>query len=98
MFNVTNIKDSDVILRFLWLKTTEPLIFWAQRMVAFPEEPNRKIFLKIVIKGKSLHFNIMCSEELMARLQEEGSQIKVLWYKDSRQVSLLSEKKKVVPE
>ena len=29
LFNVTDIRDSDVILEFLWLKTTEPLIFWA---------------------------------------------------------------------
>ena len=27
LFNITNIRDSDVILGFSWLKTTEPLIF-----------------------------------------------------------------------
>ena len=33
LFDVTNIRDSDVILKFSWLETTEPLIFWAQRTV-----------------------------------------------------------------
>ena len=34
----------------------------------------------------------------MVYFQEKGSQIKVLWCKDNRQVSLLSGIKKVVPE
>ena len=44
------------------------LIFWAQRMIAFPEEPSRKIFLLIVIKEKLLHFNTIYLGELMAHL------------------------------
>ena len=68
LFNITNIKDSNVILEFPWLETTESLIFWAQRTVAFPEKPNRKISLYIVIKGKSLHFNAISSGELMIYL------------------------------
>ena len=55
-----------------------PLIFWAQQIVAFPKEPNRKIFLLIILKGKSLHFNTIYPRELMARLQEEELQVKVL--------------------
>ena len=34
----------------------------------------------------------------MARLQEKESQIKVLWYKDNQQLSLLSGREKVIPE
>ena len=67
-----------MILRFLWLETTEPLIFWAQQTVVFPKEPNRRISLQIVIKGKLLHFNTIYSKELMAYLQEKESQVKVL--------------------
>ena len=55
-----------------------PLIFWAQQIVAFPEEPNRKIFLLIVIKKKLLHFNTIYSKELEAYLQKKRSQIKIL--------------------
>ena len=55
-----------------------PLIFWAQQIVVFPEEPSRKIPLLIIIKEKSLHFNAIYPGELMAHLQEEGSQIKVI--------------------
>ena len=80
------------------METTEPLIFWAQQTVVFPEKPDRKIPLQIVIKEKSLHFNAIYPEELMAHLQKKGSQVKVLWCKNGRQVSLLSEKKKVIPE
>ena len=71
MFDVIDIRDSDVILGFPWLETTEPLIFWAQRTIAFPEEPNRKIFLRIVIKGRLLHFNAMSFRELIVYLQEK---------------------------
>ena len=35
-------------------------------MVVFPKELNRKISLLIVIERKLLHFDAMCSEELMA--------------------------------
>ena len=87
-----------MILGFPWLEITESLIFWAHQTVAFPEEPNRKIFLHIVLKGESLHFNIISFEDLMAYLQKLELQVKVLWCKDSRQVSLLTEKKKVVPK
>ena len=74
------------------------MIFWAQRIIVFPEEPNRKIFLLTVIKGKLLYFNTMCPKELMVYLQEKGSQVKVLWYKNSWQVSLLIKKEKVIPK
>ena len=40
----------------------------------------------------------MCFGELIVHLQEEKSQVKVLWCKDGWQVSLLFEKKKVVPK
>ena len=68
LFDVINIRDSNIILGFPWLETTEPLIFWAQRTVVFPEEPNRKISLHTVIKGKSLYFNTIYSKELIVRL------------------------------
>ena len=68
LFNITNIRDSDVILEFSWLETTDSLIFWARRIIAFPEEPNRKIFLLIVIKEKSLYFNTIYSKELITHL------------------------------
>ena len=78
MFDITNIRDSDVILEFPWLETAEPLIFWAQRTVVFPEKPNIRIPLRTVSKGKLLHFNAIYPKELMARLQEEKPQIKIL--------------------
>ena len=55
-----------------------PLIFWAQRTVVFPEAPNKKIFFQIVLKGRSLYFNIIVFKELIAQLQEENLQVKVL--------------------
>ena len=67
-------------------------------MVAFLEELNVRIFLQIVLKGKLLYFNAIYPKELMTHLQGKKLQVKVLWYKDSRQVSLLSGKKKVVPK
>ena len=54
-----------MILEFSWLENTEPLIFWAHRIIVFPEELNRKIPLYIVIKGKSLHFNTISFRELI---------------------------------
>ena len=41
-------------------------------MVVFPEKPNQKIFLLIVLKEKLLYFNTIYPGELMARFQEEG--------------------------
>ena len=67
-------------------------------MVVFPKEPNRKIFLLIVIKEKLLYFDTIYLGELMARLQKKGSPVKVVWCKDSRQVFLLSGRKKIVPK
>ena len=51
-------------------------------MVVFPEELNRKISLHIIMKGRSLHFNVISSGELMVYLQKEKSQVKVFWCKD----------------
>ena len=67
-------------------------------MIAFPEEPNRKISLYIIIKGRLLHFNIMSLGELLVHLQEKKLTVKVLWYKNGQQLSLLSEREKVIPE
>ena len=47
-------------------------------MVAFPEEPNRKISLHVVIKERLLYFNAISSEELMIYLQEKEPQVKIL--------------------
>ena len=75
-----------------------PLIFWAQRMVVFPKEPNRKIPLLTVIKEESPHFNIISFKELLVYLQEKEPQVKIIWYKDGRQLFLLLGREKVVPK
>ena len=36
LFNITNIRYSNIILEFLWLETMNPLIFWAERKIVFP--------------------------------------------------------------
>ena len=87
-----------MILGFSWLKIINPLIFWAQRIIAFLEKPNRKIFLFTVREEKLLHFNAIYFKELMVRLQEKESQVKVIWYKDGRQLSLLSGREEVMPK
>ena len=56
----------------------KPLIFWALRIVAFPEILNKKISLQTVLIGRSLYFNTIVSKELIIHLQEEKSQVKVL--------------------
>ena len=83
MFNIINIRDNNIILEFPWLKTTEPLIFWAQPTVAFPEEPNRRIFFNIVIKERLLYFNTISSRELITHFQKKKPQAKVLWCKNN---------------
>ena len=67
-------------------------------MVLFPEDPNRKIFLKIILKGKSLHFDTISLKELITYLQKKNISVKILWRKDGRQLSLLFEREKVVPK
>ena len=44
LFNIIDIRGSNIILEFLWLKTINPLIFWAQQIVVFPEVLNKEIF------------------------------------------------------
>ena len=54
-----------MILQFFELETTNPLIFWAQRTVAFPKNPNRKISFQTVKEEELLYFNIIIFGELM---------------------------------
>ena len=97
LFNIINIRDINVILGFLWLETTEPLIFWAQQTVVFPEAPDQKIFLYTILKGKLLYFNIISSEELIIYFQKKNHRLKYSGIKIASKCLCYPEKRKWYP-
>ena len=67
-------------------------------MIAFPEEPNQKILLFIVLRGELPYFNIINFKEILVYFKEKKPQVEVLWCKNSWRLFLLSKREEVMPK